>query len=146
MPAPRILAFARRGRVAAGEDEAQPLVADRPEVLRLVTGMEQGGLRVLVAPARSPSTARRRAVVTIQPAGLGGTPSRGQRRTASVNASCTASSATSMFACTPVERDAPHDGDRPHGGASCCRLRHSHEREPPTSTHRVRQPSRAACR
>src|SRR5947209_2407791 len=40
--------------------------------------------------------ARLRAVVMIHPAGLGGRPSRGQRRTAAVNASWTASSARSM--------------------------------------------------
>jgi hypothetical protein len=40
--------------------------------------------------------ARLRAVVTIQPAGLGGTPSVGQRCTAVRKASCTASSAASM--------------------------------------------------
>jgi hypothetical protein len=44
---------------------------------------------------RRRSIARRRAVVMIQPAGLGGRPVSGQRRTASANASWTASSATS---------------------------------------------------
>src|SRR4051812_46279811 len=45
---------------------------------------------------RRRSIARRRAVVMIQPAGLGGTPSAGQRAEATANASWTASSATSM--------------------------------------------------
>src|SRR4051794_18193914 len=48
-----------------------------------------------VASRRSRSIARLRAVVMIQPAGLGGTPSSGHRTTAVVNASATASSATS---------------------------------------------------
>src|SRR5947207_15692448 len=39
---------------------------------------------------------RLRAAVTIHPAGLGGTPDAGQRASAAVNASCTASSARSM--------------------------------------------------
>ena len=44
---------------------------------------------------RKRSIALLRAVVAIQPAGLAGTPSRGQRSTATRNASCTASSARS---------------------------------------------------
>ena len=49
-----------------------------------------------VVSRRKRSIPRRRAVVMIQPAGLGGTPSCGQRLTASTNASWTASSAASM--------------------------------------------------
>src|ERR671910_259723 len=45
---------------------------------------------------RRRSRARLRAVVVIQPPGLGGSPSRGHLRKATANASCTASSATSM--------------------------------------------------
>src|ERR1700722_1354725 len=48
------------------------------------------------ASRRSRSMARRRAVVMIHPAGLGGSPSAGQRWTATAKASWTASSATSM--------------------------------------------------
>lgn len=45
---------------------------------------------------RTTSTARFRAVVTIQPAGSPGTPSRSHRSTAVTKASCTASSASAM--------------------------------------------------
>jgi hypothetical protein len=48
------------------------------------------------ASRRNRSIARLRAVVMIQPAGLGGSPAAGQRSTATVNASWTASSAASM--------------------------------------------------
>src|SRR6266540_939556 len=48
------------------------------------------------ASRRRRSIARLRAVVMIHPAGLGGSPVDGHRRTATVNASWTASSATSM--------------------------------------------------
>src|SRR3954470_6723081 len=48
------------------------------------------------ASRRSRSIARLRAVVMIQPAGLGGGPVAGQRSTATANASWTASSATAM--------------------------------------------------
>src|SRR6266542_2018477 len=48
------------------------------------------------ASRRTRSIARLRAVVMIHPAGLGGSPVDGHRRTATVNASWTASSATSM--------------------------------------------------
>src|SRR5215470_19057767 len=48
------------------------------------------------ASRRRRSTARLRAVVMIQPAGLGGSPAAGHRCTATVNASWTASSAMSM--------------------------------------------------
>ena len=54
------------------------------------------------ASRRSRSMARFLAVVMIQPAGLGGIPSAGQRVTATVNASCTDSSARSMSRSTPV--------------------------------------------
>src|SRR6266705_1214700 len=48
------------------------------------------------ASRRRRSTARLRAVVVIQPPGLGGRPSRAHARRATANASCTASSARSM--------------------------------------------------
>lgn len=54
-----------------------------------------------VVSRRNRSIARLRAVVMIQPAGLGGMPSLGQQRTAAANASATASSATSR---SPVTR------------------------------------------
>src|SRR5213080_3066667 len=46
--------------------------------------------------------ARFRAVVVIQPPGLGGSPSPGHLRRATANASCTASSATSMSPKTRI--------------------------------------------
>src|ERR671937_579731 len=51
---------------------------------------------------RRRSMAWRRAVVVIQPPGLGGTPSPGHLPRATVNASCTASSARSMSPKTPI--------------------------------------------
>src|SRR6476646_7417945 len=54
------------------------------------------------ASRRRRSIARLRAVVMIQPAGLGGSPLAGQRPTAVANASWTASSATSMSPKTPT--------------------------------------------
>ncbi len=54
------------------------------------------------ASRRKRSIPRLRAVVMIQPAGLGGSPLSGHRRTASVNASWTASSAASMSPKTPT--------------------------------------------
>src|SRR6266511_2753416 len=51
---------------------------------------------------RKRSMARLRAVVVIQPPGLGGSPSPGHLRKATANASCTASSATSMSPKTPI--------------------------------------------
>ena len=54
------------------------------------------------ASRRSRSTARFRAVVMIQPAGLGGMPETASRRTARVKASWTASSAASMSPSTRV--------------------------------------------
>src|SRR5215218_3216784 len=54
------------------------------------------------ASRRRRSMARLRAVVVIQPPGLGGRPSPGHLRRAMANASCTASSATSMSAKTRI--------------------------------------------
>src|SRR6266516_467506 len=54
------------------------------------------------ASRRSRSIAHRRAVVVIQPPGLGGRPSRGQRRSANPNASWTASSAISICPKTRI--------------------------------------------
>src|SRR2546425_228191 len=51
---------------------------------------------------RRRSMARLRAVVVIQPPGLGGSPSPGHLRSATANASCTASSATSMSPKTRI--------------------------------------------
>jgi hypothetical protein len=51
------------------------------------------------------STARLRAVVMIQPAGLGGTPLVGHRSSAVTKASCTASSALSMSPHTRTSTD-----------------------------------------
>src|SRR5712691_3796682 len=51
---------------------------------------------------RKRSIARLRAVVVIQPPGLGGSPSAGHLRKATANASCTASSATSMSPKTRI--------------------------------------------
>src|SRR5712691_2735673 len=51
---------------------------------------------------RKRSMARLRAVVVIQPPGLGGRPSSGHLRNATANASCTASSATSMSPKTRI--------------------------------------------
>src|SRR2546426_6565356 len=51
---------------------------------------------------RTRSIARLRAVVVIQPPGLGGRPSPGHLRKATANASCTASSATSMSPKTRI--------------------------------------------
>src|SRR5438105_126955 len=51
---------------------------------------------------RRRSIARLRAVVAIQPPGFGGSPSAGHLRKATVNASCTASSATSMSPKTRI--------------------------------------------
>jgi hypothetical protein len=48
------------------------------------------------------SMARLRAVVTSQPTGLAGSPSRGQRSAAMANASAAASSASSRSPSTPV--------------------------------------------
>src|SRR5688500_18130344 len=57
------------------------------------------------ASRRKRSTARLRAVVMIHPAGFGGTPLRGHRSSAAVNASCTASSAASMSPQTRTSTD-----------------------------------------
>src|SRR6266852_4357974 len=54
------------------------------------------------ASRRSRSIAHRRAVVVIQPPGFGGRSSRGQRRSASANASWTASSAISIYPKTRI--------------------------------------------
>ena len=78
-------------RVAAGEDEPQPVVVHRALLLRCsFLGTQQRGLRVLAVRAasrRSRSMARLRAVVMIHPAGLGGSPADGHRLTASAKAS-----------------------------------------------------------
>src|SRR5918996_418739 len=62
------------------------------------------------ASRRRRSMARLRAVVVIQPPGLGGSPCFGQSRSATANASCTASSATSMSPKTRIRMAT----DRPH--------------------------------
>ena len=89
----------RQGRVAAGEDQPEPVVLDRRRAARA------GCRRTASEP---PSACRRDgtrgaagrwragcAVVVIQPPGLGGTPSVGQRSTATANASAAISSAMS---------------------------------------------------
>ena len=88
----------RQGGVAAGEDEREAVVGDRAHVVllgrqRLEPG-EQLGLAGEGLLARSRSTARFRAAVMIHAPGLDGVPSRGQRSSAIVKASCTASSAS----------------------------------------------------
>src|SRR5438270_13591695 len=62
------------------------------------------------------STARLRAVVISQAVGLAGIPSRGQRSAAVANASCAASSASSMSPRKPIS-DA---STRPHSSRKTC--------------------------
>ena len=93
-------------RVAAGEDEPQPVVAHRALLHRLVLAACSSAawacLPSRAASRRSRSMARLRAVVMIHPAGLGGSPADGHRLAASANASWTASSAMSMSPKTRV--------------------------------------------
>ena len=81
-----------------------------------------------VPSRRIRSIARRRAVVMIHPAGLGGTPSAGQRRSASTNASWTASSAASMSpnarTSTATARPCSARNTRPTSAASGISARH----------------------
>ncbi len=88
-------------RMTAGEDQAQPVVSARRPPLRQVAfaAYKQSGLGVPVVTGRLPTQAIDRAVAGRRddpPAGLGGSPADGQRSTAAVNASWTASSARSM--------------------------------------------------
>ena len=82
-------------RMAAGEDQTQPIVRHDILLRRLVGRVRMGRAcrSSREASRRKRSIARLRAVVMIQPAGLGGRPLDGQPSTAEVNASWTASSA-----------------------------------------------------
>ena len=71
-----------------------------------------------MASRRNRSTARLRAVVMIQPAGLAGSPAAGQRCTAAVNASWTASSASPM---SPSRRTRT-DTARPYSARKICSI------------------------
>src|ERR671918_2507744 len=73
------------GSTLPGESRARSLSSCRPRVSRRIRSM-----------------ARLRAVVVIQPPGLGGRPLPGHLRRATANASCTASSATSMSPKTRI--------------------------------------------
>src|SRR5262249_38099378 len=44
-----------QGRVTAGEDQAQPVIAHRADLVRLVAGEEQGGLQAAVLAERLPA-------------------------------------------------------------------------------------------
>ena len=93
-------------RMAAGEDKPQPVIAHGALLLggssRACSSAAWACLSARAASRRRRSMARWRAVVMIHPAGLGGSPARGQRRAASANASWTASSAMSMSPKTRV--------------------------------------------
>src|SRR4029453_6321567 len=105
----RHLRFRGGGRVAAREDEAKPVV------LHVAVPFWRAGIVVAARkdrrlaqqfPSRDSrrkrSMARLRAVVVIHAPGLGGRPSPVHLRRATANASCTASSATSMSPKTRI--------------------------------------------
>jgi hypothetical protein len=104
----RHLRIGRERRMTAGEDEPQPLVGHARGHGSSPSG-SSSSVKVNAASAascalwsrrtrswRSRSMARLRATATIHAAGSRGTPARGQRSSAVVNASCTASSARSQ--------------------------------------------------
>ena len=103
----RDLGLDRQRRVAAGEDQAQPVVGDAAVVDHRWWLVGHDGRRPpapsprRVCARRSRSSARLRAVVVSQAPGLRGTPSRGHRSSARANASCAHSSARSQ---SPVVR------------------------------------------
>ena len=113
--------------MAAGEDQLEPLVGDerplRCSSRSWSTGatsswsVEQWQLLSSVRRRRSRSIAALRAVRTSQPAGLSGTPSRGQRAAAVANASWTTSSARSKSRRYPTSeaRTRPHSSRKTRG-------------------------------
>jgi hypothetical protein len=106
-------------------------------------------LRARVRSRRIRSIARLRAVVTIHAPGLRGTPSRGQRSSAVVNASCTASSASSKSPRTRmrIATACPHSSRKRASTASASRAAVS----PPSLCRRAgravqaRSPGRGPC-
>ena len=104
----RHLSLRSERRVTAREDETQPVVLHGSSLLRrarVVVGRERCPSASSSRPRdsrRRRSMARLRAVVVIQPPGLGGSPSRAQRRRAIAYASCTASSAMSISPKTRI--------------------------------------------
>jgi hypothetical protein len=98
------------GRVAAGEDQPQPLVADHAGVLRLVAGVQECGLGVLVPPGRLAAQD-----VDRPAAGGGDDPSRRARRDAVARPA-----ADGLRPCllegvlgdVEIAEDADEDGDR----------------------------------
>jgi hypothetical protein len=93
----RDLRFRRERRVAAGEDQLEPLVGNGR--LLVVGELRRAGEQLRLARERllAPDAVDRAVagVATIQAPGLRGTPSRGHRSAARTKASCTASSARS---------------------------------------------------
>ena len=112
----------RDGRMAAGEDQAQPIVVDagmRRAVDRLlrIAGLGRGHVGRLVGIERAGGAAAQqverrgcRATVVSQAAGAAGRPSAGQTSSALAKASCIASSASSKSPkrrIRPASRRAP---------------------------------------
>ena len=140
--------------MAAGEDQLQPLVRERPSPpprprrLRATSSS-----RVLAASVRSlriRSIARFRAVVVSQAPGLAGSPSRGQRSAAIANASWVASSARSKSPRKPIRlaRTRPHSSRKTCSSSATAppavAPRPRHPVAPPESARQARAPRRGS--
>jgi hypothetical protein len=106
----RHLGFRGESRVAAGEDEAKPVVVHGVYLLGragvVALGQEDCHLTEQLPPTQLPAQAIDRALAgrgCDPPSRVGGRPSTGHLRKATVNASCTASSAASISAKTRVK-------------------------------------------
>ena len=110
----RHLRLGRQRRMAAGEDQLEPLVGNTVVVhlvLARLGHVEQLRLRRRACGRGGSGRSRGCApVVTSHARGLSGTPSRGQRSAAIANASCAASSARSKSPRKPISaaRTRPH--------------------------------------
>ena len=137
----RDLRVERERRVAAGEEQLEPLVRDRrrrPSSSSVASGTSSS--RVFAASVRSRrmrSIARLRAVVTSHARGLAGAPSRGQRSAAIANASWAASSARSKSPRKPIRAART----RPHSSRKTCSRARYHSTTGRTS---IAPPRRAA--